>query len=319
MIPILMFAAAAMRCHPVDGDRIRGADLAAAVPTLSALAPDVTIGFSPQPGARRLFDSGELARIARVNGLEDSGGFEPVCFERTLTPLDPAAVQAAMLRVLEAPGAHIEAAPGAHIEAAPGAHVEAAPRAHIEIVELSKFPVPAGEIVFARTALPELGSNAPVTWSGSVVYDGGRFPIWARVRISVHQKRVIAVVALRPGRAVGEGDVAMEEVDEFPHSAPALASVDQAIGRVPRRSIPAGAPIMASVLDEANDVDLGQSVVVEVRSGAATVTVEAKAESAGRRGDMLSFRNPGSGKLFRARVEDKGHASIDCTPLEIAQ
>jgi len=49
------------------------------------------------------------------------------------------------------------------------------------------------------------------------------------------------------------------------------------------------------------------------------VTVEAKAESAGRRGEMLSFRNPETGKVFRARVEDKGRASIDCQPLEIGQ
>lgn len=294
MIPILMFAAAAMQCHTVAGDRIRGADLAAAAPGFSALPPDLTIGFAPQPGARRLIEAFELARIAKVNGLAD-GELAPLCFERAVSPLDPLAVEAAMRRALDLPDARIE------------------------IVELSKFPAPGGEIVFLRTGLNDPPPNAPATWNGAVNYDGGHFPIWARVRISARQKRVVAMVPLPAGRPVSVKDVELREVDEFPRSTPALAAVEQAVGRLPRRPIPAGASLMAASLDEPNDVEAGQSVIVEVRSGAASVTVEAKAESAGRRGDMLMFRNPASGKLFRARVEEKGRASIDCQPLEIAQ
>jgi flagella basal body P-ring formation protein FlgA len=186
-------------------------------------------------------------------------------------------------------------------------------------MELSQFPVPAGEIVFSRTALNEPASNALAIWNGVVVYDGGRFPIWVRAQISIHQKRVVAVLPLRPGHPIPASDVELQEVDEFPHSAPPLASLDRVIGRLPRRMIAAGAPVMANSIDEPNDVDPGQTVVVEVHSGAAVVTIEAKAESAGRRGDMLSFRNPVSGKVFRARLEDKGRALIDCQPLEIAQ
>jgi flagella basal body P-ring formation protein FlgA len=295
MIHLLMFAAAAVHCHPVEGDRIRGADLAAGAAVFSALPADLTIGFAPQPGSRRLFEKFELARIAKVNGLEDIGEMEPMCFERAVAPLDAAAVQAAMRRALDAPDAQIE------------------------IVELSKFPAPAGEMVFSRAALTEPPSNTPATWSGAVIYDGGRFPIWARVRIAVHRKRVIATTLLRPGHEIAASDVQLQDSDEFPHSTAPLASLEQAIGKIPRRLISAGAPLMALALDEPNEVEAGQSVVVEVRSGTATVTVEAKAESAGRRGEMLSFRNPASGKVFRARVEDKGRALIDCQPLEMGQ
>jgi flagella basal body P-ring formation protein FlgA len=295
MIHILMFAAAAIHCHPVEGDRIRGVDLAAAAPLFSALPSDLTVGFAPQPGARRFFEAVELARIAKVNGMDDIGDAGPLCFERAVAPLDAAAVLAAMRRALDAPDALID------------------------LVELSKFPAPAGEIVFSRTGLNEPPANTPAIWNGAVIYDGGRFPIWARVRISVHQKRVVAVTLLRPGHAVLASDVQLQEVDEFPHNTAALASLEQAIGRIPRRVIAAGAPVMPSAIDEPADVELGQTVVVEVRSGGATVTVEAKAESSGRRGDMVSFRNPASGKVFRARVEEKGRASLDCLPLEISQ
>lgn len=293
MIAFLMFAAAVVRCHPVAGDRIRGADLAAADPSFSALPSDLTIGFAPQPGARRLFEPAELARIAKVNGLDALNDIAPQCFERAVAPLDPAAVEAAMRQALDLPDARIE------------------------IAELSKFPAPAGEIVFSRSALSEPPANGTATWNGAVHYEGGRFPIWARVRISIRQKRVVAVAPLRPGRQVHAGDVELQEADEFPHSSPSLTTLEQAIGRLPRRPIAPGTALTTALLDEPVDIEAGQSVVVEVRSGAATVTVEAKAESAGRRGEMMSFRNPVSGKLFRARVEDKGRAFLDCQPLDL--
>ena len=295
MIPILMFAAAALQCHPVDGDRIRGADLAAAAPAFAALPSDLTVGFAPQPGTRRLIEPFDLARIAKVNGVLDVGALQPICFERALAPLDPVAVEAAMRQALETPDAHIE------------------------IVELSKFPAPKGEIVFARTALTEPSSNGPAMWNGAVNYDGGRFPIWARVRLTVHQKRVVAVQPLPPGHPVASSDVQVQEADEFPRAVPPLASLDQVVGRIPRRWIAAGSPVMPNAIDQPTDVDAGQTVVVEVRSGAAVVTIEAQAESAGRRGDMVSLRNPVSGKTFRARIEDKGRAFIECQPMEIAQ
>lgn len=295
MIPILMFAAVATHCQVVEGDRIRGVDLAAAAQVFSSLAPDVVLGFAPQPGARRFFDVSELERIGRLNGLNEITGIGPVCFERAVAPLDRSAVQESMRRALGLPDARIE------------------------IVELSKFPVPPGEIAFPRTALNEPASSDITVWSGYVSFDGGRFPIWARVRITVAVKRVVAVVALRPGHPVLAGDVALQEAEEFPRRAPALASLDKAIGRIPRRSIPAGSPVPASALDEPNDVELGQSVLVEVRSGAAMVTIEGKAESSGRRGDVVSVRNPESGKLFRARVEEKGRASVECISMEIAK
>jgi flagella basal body P-ring formation protein FlgA len=295
MIAILMFAAEVFRCQPVSGDRIRGADLAAAAPALSTLPADLVVGFAPEPGARRVFASPELMRIALGAGIREASGLEPVCFERAVAALEPSAVEAAMHRALEDSGANIE------------------------IVELSKFPAPAGEIVFPRTALNEPASGDSAVWNGYVSYASGHFPIWARVRVLVERKQVVALVPLRPGRAILASEVEVQEAAEFPKRTSPLDSLDRVVGRIPRRSIAAGAPILPTAIDEPNDVSPGETTVVEVRSGSATVTIEAEAASAGRRGDMVSFRNPVSGKVFRARVEDKGRASIDCQPLETAQ
>jgi flagella basal body P-ring formation protein FlgA len=59
------------------------------------------------------------------------------------------------------------------------------------------------------------------------------------------------------------------------------------------------------------DVNRGEMVEVEVRSGAAHLAFTGKAESAGHSGDTIVIRNPSSNKVFQARVDGKGKAFLD--------
>jgi len=59
------------------------------------------------------------------------------------------------------------------------------------------------------------------------------------------------------------------------------------------------------------DVNRGEMVEVEVRSGAAHLAFTGKAESAGRSGDTIVIRNLSSNKVFQARIEGKGKAFLD--------
>lgn len=294
MIPILIWALAAAPCHPVSGDRILGRDLAAASTAFAAVAPDWMVGFAPQPGGRRLLDAGELSRIARANGVDDPG-VTSLCFERATAPLDPTAVLAAMresLGLLDA---------------------------RVEIVELSKYTAPAGKIVFPREALTEPSGNEPAVWNGYVAYDGGHFPIWAHLRVAVRQRRLVAVVDLRPSQLVRSGDVRVEEGDDFPRRTQALSTVEAAVGRVPRRLIPAGSAVIAAALEAGYEVSRGETVHVEVRSGKAVLNLEAKAEIAGRRGDTIPMRNLSSGKPFRGRIVGAGRVLVECPSSETSE
>ncbi len=60
----------------------------------------------------------------------------------------------------------------------------------------------------------------------------------------------------------------------------------------------------------APEVTRGESVAVEVQSGAARLTFDAKAESSGKPGDTVLLRNPENGRLFQARVVGKGKALV---------
>jgi hypothetical protein len=61
------------------------------------------------------------------------------------------------------------------------------------------------------------------------------------------------------------------------------------------------------------DIDRGDLVEVEVRSGAARLLLRARSESDGRTGETISLRNLSSNKIFQARVEGKGRALVEAS------
>jgi flagella basal body P-ring formation protein FlgA len=267
-------------CRKVEGDTILGRDLAAANPAFAGAPPDAIFGFAPRPGVARMATAAQLKRFAREHGIE--GTFEAMCFERATEPPDAGAATAAMRKSLGAPDAHIE------------------------IVEMSKFAAPPGKMVFPRESLAEPPGDGPAVWNGYVAYNGGRFQIWAKARIMVPTRRVVAAADLKAGQLLTENDVREETADVFPKRNAPLASAGDAVGHVARRRMAAGTPILASALGEPNVVERGQTVAVEVHSGGAVLKLEATAETAGHRGDTIPVRNVTSGKVFRARVEGKG-------------
>jgi flagella basal body P-ring formation protein FlgA len=295
MILFLMLAAAAPECRFLAHNRILGSDLAAASAAFAAAPPDLVIGNAPLPGARRLFEPAELIRIAYSNHL-DVAGVTPLCFERSTAPLNPELVKAAMRQTL------------------------GIPLARIEILTISKYPAPQGELVFARDSLMQPASGNEAVWNGYVAYDGGRFPVWARIRLTTLQSRLVSAVDLMAGHVVESTDLRVEEAYEFPRRLPPLTTIGAAVGLVTRRAIPALSILTGAMLEVPNDVERGQTVMVEVHSGGAVLKLEAKAESAGHRGDTVSVRNATSGMLFRAEIEGKGRVLVNCLSLsEVSQ
>jgi len=68
------------------------------------------------------------------------------------------------------------------------------------------------------------------------------------------------------------------------------------------------------------EVERGDVVAVEVRSGPALVKFEGAADSGGKVGETVSVRNPANGARFRARVVAKGKVLLDATqPVEATQ
>jgi flagella basal body P-ring formation protein FlgA len=275
-------------CTPIGSDRILAADLARAVPDFAAAPPDTNFGYAPSPGTRRVFHIDELRRLAARFGVPLTSERE-ACFEWPLSPVSQNDAIHAMKDALQLPNARID------------------------IAEMDRRPAPRGEIVFPLLGLSSAADRGTglALWRGFVRYGSGRrFDLWARVKVSAPTDRVVATTGIPAGHVIESSDVRLETIADFPLWNGVARRLDEVVGRIARRSIPSGQAVIRTELAEAMAVKAGDDVEVVVESGRAHLTLEARAENSGRLGDLISVRNPKSGKIFRARVEATGKVIV---------
>lgn len=290
MMVALLSVALATGCIAVEGDRILAGDLAKADPAFGAVAPDTPIAYAPAPGVKRVLRRSELGRLAANHALRASPNHD-ICVERSMLPLEQARVTEAMKRSLSRPDAVIE------------------------IVNMTNTQVPKGTIEFPLGSLsrpPATNPKAAVLWRGYVRYAGRRrFPIFARVKITVPAKRLIAITILPAGKPILADQFRVESDPAGLLDFALAQSPEQVIGRIPRRSIAAGRPISLSLLEAPKEVVAGDAVRVDVTGGSTHIRLEARAEAAGRRGDWILLRNVETGKRFRAQVTGPGAVEVN--------
>jgi flagella basal body P-ring formation protein FlgA len=275
-LPSLTFAA----CFPVTGPRILARDLALADPQFAALPSTLAVGFAPEPGGKRIYTAAELERLARANGIrvQNPAG---ICFELPLLHVRAEDAEAAMRRNLPAD-------------------------AELKILELAKSDVPAGQLEFPLEGLepPSPATPGVQLWRGYVQYaETRRAPFWVRVSILVSYTVVIANKDLPVNGIVDSAQVRVESRTGPLTREKTASRIEEVSGRLLKRAVSAGSPIPLVALTDLPTVRRGDSVEVDVESGAAHLRFTAVAESAANEGDMIELRNPLSGKTFRGRVE----------------
>ena len=266
----------AAACLSLSGAHITAGDLARAVPGFAPADPAAPIAWSPAPGLTRVFHPFEVTQILRQLDPTAVLPGQDVCFERPVAPLSEKAVLEAMRLTIgkDSP---------------------------LDLLEISQFPVPEGEVVFPREAL---NSSSATVWHGFVRYDDNKkFSIWARVRVRVMITRLIAAETLPEGKPIQPSQVKVETIEGSLIPRGVLSAIEQIDGYVPRRTITVNSPIWTDSIDLPKEILKGDRVTVTVHSGLAVLTFAVDAVTSGRRGDLISLKNPQSGKLFRARVE----------------
>lgn len=275
-------------CLPVEKDHITAGDLSGVNDAFKTLPRETPLFLSPLPGVRRVVKPAEILQLAKKYSLSPDSAPE-VCFAWEMSPLDGTRVVDAMRRSLGLADAVIE------------------------VVEMSHFPVPRGEIEFipGNLGVPaRMDRASPVLWRGNVKYgEGRRFAIWARVLLTGHGSRIVAVSPLRAGEPILASQIRTEATAGFPAIGKVLTT-EQVLEMVPVRALPAGTAIRLADLSRAKDITAGQSVDVEVYAGITRLAFTGTAVSAGRLGESISIRNPETKKIFQAIVTGKGSAIV---------
>jgi flagella basal body P-ring formation protein FlgA len=291
MRTIAIFAAvcglARATCVGVPSSRIFARDLFQAIPLFQALDPETIIGFTPFPGTVRVFSSRDVVLIGHRYGI----GFPPgetapsVCVERIVRQLSSEEVRAALLSALDLSGASLE------------------------VLEFSNQLFPPGRVEFLRGAWNKPPGNNPQTaviWRGKLIYDEQRsLVVWAKVRMSVDREIFLATETIPKGAVIRAEQVAAARIRQFPPAGLSPSLPLMVIGKVARRMLPAGQPIVADALDELQDVLRGETVHVQAIDGGASIRFDAIAQSSGQKGEIITVHNPSSGRNFRGLIEGR--------------
>jgi flagella basal body P-ring formation protein FlgA len=184
--------------------------------------------------------------------------------------------------------------------------------ANIEIIDMSRFPVPDGEVEFDWKALtPPAAEKSTTRWRGVLRRDENHaFSIWAVVRITVPCTRITAAEIIRPEEPITASQIREESYVGFP-SESCKGSAGSVIGKVATRTLLANTPIVGAMLAERASVLKGEQAIAEYRGDAVWLSLPVVAERSGRIGEVIRVLNPESHKTLLAQVIGEGRVLIE--------
>ena len=101
-------------------------------------------------------------------------------------------------------------------------------------------------------------------------------------------------------------EIGTAEMRRSPFREAPPTSAEVVIGKRLKGSMKAGQPFTLGLLEEPKAVLEGDFVHVDSINGQAQISFEARAQSGGRKGDIVLIQNPFNGRSFRSRVVGKG-------------
>ncbi|MGJ5817925.1 flagellar basal body P-ring formation chaperone FlgA [Paludibaculum fermentans] len=275
-------------CVIVDGARIEMRHLRSFLQTGVEIPNETVFGASPMPGVRRRVSAGELVRWAKAHGAENPVAKDG-CFEWETRQVTEKEATEAMRASLE-------------------------PAVELKVLELSRFNVPMGNVVFPRTGLREpslILQEQPSIWSGYVQYSQNqRAKIWAKVILSVSSSKVTTVTDLKAGEPIKSEQISQDNIKAFPYLRRRPLTVADFVGRTARRSMRTGTVLSDSDVVVDPDVKKGDVVEVEAPIGGGFLRTQTVAEASGRIGERILLRNAESGKVVQAKLVSANKAVV---------
>lgn len=257
---------------------------------------EVVLAGAPQPGKRIVADARWLSAVAQANAIDwqPSSAFERIVIERAGQMVDIRLVEAELRDALT-----MEGMAGAF-------DIEISNRSALNIM------VPAGsantvavrDVVLDNrnnrfSATVEIEGSGPAALRQRV--NGRVFPV-ARVPVLSH--------GMNRGDIIRESDIKWVELRADVARRDILIDVDQIVGQEPRMQLRPDVPLRSSELRRPVLVDRNDLVTVSLRTANMNLTIQAKAQDAGGKGDVIRITNLQSKRTVEAVVEGPGQVSV---------
>ena len=276
-------------CLQVEGQHVRMSDFGRLVGDLPD-SDDEVVMRAPAVGVRRNIAPSELKRILRLPA--DSKIPEAsLCIEQISEFLSEKRI----------------------LDAIQGTFPDA--NLHVRIADFSRYPIPKGKLELSQRGLlagPTTRPDQRIMWRGRVVTrDGNTFPTWVRLYISTLREEVVAKRDLNPGDRIGSDDIAIATRRVIPLNAKAAPSLAEITDHIPRSRIAAGTRINTQMLRLPFDVEVNESISVQILAEGVQLKLPAISQGRGRIGDWIWLKQTVTGKRMRAIITAPGQALIE--------
>ncbi len=171
--------------------------------------------------------------------------------------------------------------------------------------------LPDGDVTVVWRPDPQYEYLGPGSFRGEVRVNGEiTRTVFAKANISAYDTVVVATQPLSRGDLIGAHNARLEKRELSTLDAGAFFSMDEASGRIVRMSIQAGQALTSKRLDLPTLVKRNQFIAVETRVGGLVIRGQAKAQSDGAAGEVVTCINLSSEEKFSGVVRTDGVVEV---------
>lgn len=281
-------------CLMIKGKWVTAGDLTTSIPEFANIEPGIKILAAPIPSIRRFISNGNLELLAQKHNVGPLQKLQSICLEQGTIDIPRDSILQALKESFN--------------------ELDEGKRGTLELLNYYPKRAPEGTIQFLRNGLHAVcitGACGTFRWRGSMqLSDGGSLPLTAEVRLMMDETAPVALRNLTVGTKIGPPDFVLSEKRIFWHpkttKPPGIL-----VGQIVCKLVKSGEVISAQSVRLAREVEIGESIELQVHSGNLLLITQAIAETGGRTGSTVIVSNPNNRKKFVAKVIGQAKAETE--------
>ena len=147
--------------------------------------------------------------------------------------------------------------------------------------------------------LVKVSCTTPSPWS-----------IYVPANVVWYQTVVSSRTPLQKSKPLSGGDVYLQQIKINRAGSAYYSRKQDVLGKLLKRRIGANQPLTAVLLEEADLVRKGDTVIMSARSGGIAVRTQGEALNAGAAGEQIRVKNRGSSRIVKAEVTGRGQVKV---------